>query len=359
MPQIPTNTFRYRYSQSYIPHGVYENLNFMESQSKTNLLSKKLHKTYEDVYRSQSHQQVNSGMCSLKQQLNGSIEPIYENVPLPRQDANANEMRDRASSIQSAPGIMRLKQQQQQQQQLQHQQLQQQHHQITDVHNFNRSIPHSIDRLSNDMHGSYPDANHRALSKTFSNPTGLNTIIHQQQQDNSLGHVSLLGQNKNSILNQLQPVETINQKTIAQITSMNRSNSANFLDSSHSSTHTNKTTASTTNSSMSSSTTIAKEKKKKRWRFFGGSKGSLSDKQSGSSSGGSLTLGRDKDKSTKSISNSVEDENNLRARWGLPRLPLPASISKEKLVSTLIYCLPCYLLMSRNLNTKRRRLEIQ
>lgn len=89
----PSQTFRYRYSQGIVPHGTYENLNFVDPQTKTNLLSQKIH---QNNYRSPHHQ--SNGMLKNSHH-NGSIEPIYENIPLPWQnEMSQSAMRDRSSS---------------------------------------------------------------------------------------------------------------------------------------------------------------------------------------------------------------------------------------------------------------------
>ena len=379
IPQLPSNTFRYRYSQSHIPHGTYENLNFLEPQTKTNLLSQKLQKAYEGVYLMSSQQQLhqqqqqqqqqhqpNNGMISSQQIVhNGSIEPIYENVPLPWPPTDVNEMRDRTSSIQSAPGVIRFnKQPPQQPVQQQQPYISQPHLALADAHNLNLSSL-NIHDSSQTNKPDKPVAAHRTIVKTASNsntmqppllppqsamqpptqhqpltsasattitatPTTITPqpILQENKSDTShhsiaISHQSLFQPSASSSTSDTNhkshPTNTLKTDT------MNRSQSTNQLDSSQSSAYTN---ASTTDSGVSFGN---KEKKKKRWGFFGGSKGSLnsSDKQK------SATLGRDKEKSNSSKNAmSREEENNLRHRWstGLPRLPLPVTISKEKLV---------------------------
>ena len=263
---------------------------------------------------------------------NGSIEPIYENIPLPWQSDSNSEMRDRASSIQSAPGVMRFKQPQQLQPS------------VNDAGNFKISST-SITTINdnNNINGNTNNnlTEHRVLAKATSNP-----ITHQSTQmlnhdhiDGNGNHHTIIPVNQTHHSHQeqqpiIQPPEQFleqNHKTKIEIThtpaSMNRSHSnSNILDSSQSSTYTNQTTT-TTDSGISFG---IKEKKKRRWGFFGGSKSSLTDKQK------SATLGREKDKSNKAQSASAEETSSLKHRWstGLPRLqPLAATISKEKLVS--------------------------
>lgn len=343
---LPSNTFRYRYSQSHIPHGTYENLNFLEPQTKTNLLSQKIQKVYEGAtaaYRVPTntqhqllHQQSN-GLMKSSQQLahNGSIEPIYENVPLPYHGTGDAEMRDRASSIQSAPGQMRFNKAQQPLQQ--HQQAH-----LNDVLHMSALNIHDRPYA--------PEPAHRTVAKTTSNPIAIQQPQQQQHLQDSHQSIAIQQQHQHVFrshtpvppVHQQQQLESKSQSSLSQMDSaaaaINRSQSANHLDSSQSSTHTN-VTSTTTDSGISSSFGFGgsgsgkekdKEKKKRRWGFFGGSKGSLNDKQK------SATLGRDKDKSSKNAL-TREEENNLRHRWstGLPRVPLPVTVSKEQLVSTI------------------------
>ncbi len=329
-PTIPSNTFRYRYSQSHIPHGTYENLNFLENQTKTNILSQKIQKAYDGAYRVSNQQQ--QGLIG-SHQLNGSIEPIepiYENVPLPT-DPTSHEMRDRASSIKQ--------QQQQQQQQLQHQsnQTQQQHQSqqqqqqqqpkltLTDTHNFNVTKPAIFfDR----------QPEHVPVTKAQSNPIVVQHQVLQNTQSHDItdSHPTISMHQQQTTRQSSTPIEQTSRlnRSYAQFDSLNRSQSTNVLDSSQSSSYTNTTTTTDSGINCSSDHRGSKEKKKRRWNFWGGgSKGSLSDKQK------SATLGRDKEKSNKNAL-TKDEESNLRHRWstGLPRLPLLATISKEKLVSS-------------------------
>lgn len=332
-PASSSQTFRYRYSQSFMPHGTYENLNFLDAQTKSNMLSQKLQQNA--YHANQQVQQQSNGMLKNSHH-NGSIEPIYENIPLPWQNETTNaEMRDRASSIQSAPGVMRFKTLHQQQQQ------QQQQPTMNDMANFkisNKSIVSITDNLNNNsaVNHNFTGPEHRMLSKTSSNPIPLHTHpVHKHPHDmTDNGHHAVIAINQTQII---EPPEQFQQhKTTIEIgpnnnivhdssSAMNRSHPNAIFDTSQSSTYTNQTTT-TTDSSISNG---SKEKKKRRWGFFGGSKGSNSEKQK------SATLGREKDKVNKGNTLNREDDNNFKHRWstGLPRLqPLAATISKEKLV---------------------------
>lgn len=391
-----TNTFRYRYSQSHVPHGTYENLNFVEPPQQTisnavNSLHppQPMQRTYDTnqqlptaAYRKSSSQQhlpqqyaqANS-LIKSQQHLarNGSIEPIYENVPLPRTgDATANEMRDRTSSIQSAPGVMRFNQQRP---------LNAGSLNILNDPNLNVSglnIQHDeTDAATVGTRNNTPEILvHRSVSKTSSNPIHLTQNVHHPQpphphpphpqphHDNH-HHVPTttyaIPQPPHSMrFPSVTPSESKSQSSLnyalnttdpTTMAAANRSHSTNQLNASQSSAYTN-ITSTTTDSGVSSSfsgglrnaslnstaltdadSSKAKEKKKRRWGFFGGSKTSLTDKQK------SATLGRTKDKGSKSAL-ALEEESNLRHRWstGLPRgpagpVPLPVTMSKEKLVS--------------------------
>lgn len=347
-----SQTFRYRYAQNIVPHGTYENLNYIENHPKTNLLPQKL----QNGYRNGST--LTNGLIKAH---NGSIEPIYENIPLPWQnEITQAEMRDRASSIansiQSAPGVMRFKTQQHLNQQYLNEQKQQ---------NFavsNSSLTTINDLKNNNL------AEHAMLSKSTSNPIDQhhhkfthNKPTHEidGRSDNNAGTVIAINTSSSFEPNveiiqppkQFQQTEKPVHKTRIEISGAshdesssmtnnnhdlsNRSHSlstSNILETSQSSTFTNQT-ATTTDSGVS---VEQKEKKKRRWVFFGGSsKTNSNDKHK------SATLGREKDKDkdknksskTKTIS---RDEQGLKHRWstGLPKLqPLAATISKEKLVS--------------------------
>lgn len=359
------NTFRYRFSQSHLPHGTYENLNFVDAQTKTNLLSQKLQKAYEDAYRTKpltnnnNNNTINGGM--IKHQHTGSIEPIYiepiyENVPLPRSDTNnaqqqqqqpLNEMRDRASSMQSMPGVIRYKQPP-----IYH---------ANDTNNFNASTSSIPPQQTDNSQTLYtePTVVHRAIAKSVSTNSAVSiikppsTIPSQQQQHNlpestssKINTISAAAIKAIQSFESTHPSSQLSSSATAQ--TMNRSMSSNVLDSSHNSSSYTNITTTTTDSGISFGT---KEKKKRRWGgFFGGSKNSLNDKQK------SATLGRDRNRldkntSTSSSSSSMQrnDEFNFRHRWstGLQRIPLPASISKEKLVSTFIPFI-CFLFYYNN-----------
>ncbi|XP_053662409.1 tyrosine-protein phosphatase non-receptor type 14 [Anopheles marshallii] len=127
------------HSQTMLPHGTYENLNFMENltSTKAGLISAANQGAPGNVYYyvpgGMEHILLTSGstpggdssnppyhttanghiglapkthLNRSSQHINGSIEPIYENVPLPWKDDNdaLGEGRNRTASVQSAPG---------------------------------------------------------------------------------------------------------------------------------------------------------------------------------------------------------------------------------------------------------------
>lgn len=361
-----SQTFRY-HAQGIVPHGTYENLNFIDPHTKTNLLSQKL----QNGYRNGSP--LTNGLIK---QHNGSIEPIYENIPLPWQGENTQaEMRDRASSIQSAPGVMRFKTQPH---------LNQQYHNETKNNNFavsNTSLTTINDMKNNNL------AEHTMLAKSTSNPIEQHHHHHHNFAHNKPVHEvdgrttsngTVIAINSNSTFEPnveiIQPPKQFQQKladkpmhkTRIEITapnhdesmsttmtttttnhnhdSNNRSRSlsttSNVLETSQSSTFTNQT-ATTTDSGVS---VEHKEKKKRRWGFFGGggssSKTNSNDKQKSATLGREKEKEKEKDKSKTSKSKTIarDEQNSLKHRWstGLPKLqPLAATISKEKLVSII------------------------
>lgn len=398
-----SQTFRYRYAQGIVPHGTYENLNYIDGHMKTNLLSQKM----QNGYRNGSP--LTNGPA--KPTHNGSIEPIYENIPLPWQNGENQqaEMRDRTSSIQSAPGVMRFKTQPHLNQNI-----------LTDTTKSTHA--NNVNAMKRHLF-----AEHALLSKSTSNPIEQNTHQHHQhaqpaqqqqqpQQHNhhqltthhsnestheidgrttttstSTGNGTVIAINSNSAFEpnveiiqppkQFQQIDKPVHKTRIEImassqndSSMsttnnnnnnsntnnnnshhhdisNRSNSlskSNILETSQSSTFTNQT-ATTTDSGVSME---QKEKKKRRWGFFGGGGGSNNSNKSNANNDKqkSATLGREKDKEkdkgkgSKSKTIARDEQSSLKHRWstGLPKLqPLAATISKEKLVSLPDIALLC------------------
>ncbi|XP_059613097.1 tyrosine-protein phosphatase non-receptor type 14 [Phlebotomus argentipes] len=274
-------TVRLRHSQSYLPHGTYENLNYLEAngaakppppptiQSNNIFYCLQQHEMEQLLKQQNGTKQILHNPPTLAHQMNGggSVEPIYENVPLPWHK-EVTPQRERASSVTSG---------------------------VKPVDN-----PPPIDAILNNVVES-----HKMLSKTTSNPISSASVYtsnpHQDHVQES---------------NKRESVES------SPKASLNRSHSTNLLDSSQSSNY----TVATTDSGISAG---SKEKRKKRWGILSRSKNSL-DKQK------SATLGREKSKSKNTL--SKDEEDNIKHRWstGLPRLqPLSANISKEKLCQIL------------------------
>uniref|UniRef100_A0A182NP36 protein-tyrosine-phosphatase n=1 Tax=Anopheles dirus TaxID=7168 RepID=A0A182NP36_9DIPT len=125
------------HSQTMLPHGTYENLNFMENltSTKAGLISAASQATPGNVFyyvpggmehllltggnttgsdSPSYHANGHIGLAAKahlnrsSQHINGSIEPIYENVPLPWKEESESplgEIRNRTASVQSAPGV--------------------------------------------------------------------------------------------------------------------------------------------------------------------------------------------------------------------------------------------------------------
>lgn len=277
--------------------------------------------------------------------------------------AGSDEMRDRTSSVVSAPGIMPGHQHYQQQSHLPHSQhrLEQvdHHHQVVDERETGGNVAESVTQLrSSDR---TVDAR-RPVSKTLSNPVvSANNVFHGDRNqfvstvNDPLVRRSEKMHDKKEKQKEVASTSPKKQQQHQQ-QYLNRSLSANLLDSSQSyeidSSRTaavGNLTASTSTASIattaSTSTTVTKEKKKGGiWSIWS------RNKQSSSSLGGatakqkSATLGREKASTgSKSVSLLTKDkEDNLKHRWstGLPRMqPLPANISKDQLVSRTLVIL--------------------
>lgn len=388
--------FRYRYPQqnAIVQHGTYENLNYIDGHTKTNMLSQKLQQ--QNGYRPQQQPATVNGLLKppatanglLKQTLNGSIEPIYENVPLPWQgETNPAEMRDRTSSVQSAPGVMRFKAPLP---------LISQHRLSESNNNFtvsNTSLTTINDYKNNNL------TEHAMLAKSTSNPidqyyqkfatqaahdaidggdtTKNGTVISINMNSSFEPNVEIIQPPDEFKLNHKPMHKTrIEISNAADRSASNtsnihaddsqRSNSiSNILDSSQISTFTNQT-ANTTDSGVS---VDGKEKKKRRWLFFGNNNSSKShsgDKQK------CLTLGREKDKNKANKSKEVlrTDQNSMKQRWNSgPKLqPLAATISKEKLVrsrytihinplTNLFSCFLCFFISVTDIRRKTERFQ--
>ncbi|XP_062705840.1 tyrosine-protein phosphatase non-receptor type 21 isoform X2 [Aedes albopictus] len=366
----PGNAHQLRHSQNIVPHGTYENLNFVEPTKRG------MHSSTQGViyYMPQEPMfmpegaQFHNGAIGVNpkahlnrssQHINGSIEPIYENVPLPWKNENESiEIRNRTSSVQSAPGVSRLSQEPQ----------------IAVAQQPAFFVPEK-----------HPPPRHSKPAPETSEPA----IVHQD-------HFTIPS-------NQPPPPQTVQQVTQKPPTPtpphpevINRSHSTNVLDSSaystfgpdstntatHNSTaiiaiannstsqqnhhshggssshndsgissvatyssHVTTNNSLTSTSTTSASSSVKETKRRKIWAILGGRSKKSSDQQK------SATLGREKDRKNKAAAaaasgsasgggsaNSSLSEGQIKHRWstGTPRQqPLPANISKEKLCSLL------------------------
>uniref|UniRef100_A0A182MUL7 protein-tyrosine-phosphatase n=1 Tax=Anopheles culicifacies TaxID=139723 RepID=A0A182MUL7_9DIPT len=340
------------HSQTMLPHGTYENLNFMENltTTKAGLISAANQGAPGNVYyyvpggmehilltsgstpggdsNNPSYHTTANGHIGLapkahlnrsSQHINGSIEPIYENVPLPWKDENEvqGEIRNRTASVQSAPGVQ---------------------HQPT-----MRPMPPTPPQPQTPTSTSAPaSALDGAIGTTavIKEPTAINRSL---SSNNVLDASQLSSYTLNETVQSGSVRNGHNDSGISSITGSTNLGGSGGSTTSRNTTHNNSTANTTTSSSV-------KETKRKRiWDILGGRSKNSADKQK------SATLGREKDRKKKgsveanvdgsgsggSANSSMNDGPNgaqLRHRWstGLPRLqPLPANISKEKLCSLL------------------------
>ncbi|GAB0089160.1 tyrosine-protein phosphatase non-receptor type 14 [Sergentomyia squamirostris] len=306
-------TVRLRHSQSYLPHGTYENLNYLEANGAAKPPPPPPIQSNNIYYCLQQHEmehllkqqqngssQMMHNAPSLGHQMNGggSVEPIYENVPLPWHK-EVTPARERASSVTS--GVKHAENPPP----------------IDAILSKDKSYMDVIESHKMDL------SHHLPLGKTTSNPiaSASSVYVTPSSSGHQVDSASDIGNHRGRDVQGSSRMGS-EQRDTSPMTSLNRSHSTNLLDSSQSSNY----TVATTDSGISAG---SKEKRKKRWGFISRSKNSL-DKQK------SATLGREKSKSKNTL--SKDEEDNLKHRWstGLPRLqPLSANISKEKLCQIL------------------------
>lgn len=400
------------HSQSYLPpHGTFENLNMIEeqpsimSQLRQSALSQAAaaannQSSYEQNsptlppsgYRSSSslQQQQSTQPAALQRNaMNGSIEPIYENVPLPQYPSsssvtpqrnteqrssgsstyNEQAMRNRTSSIQSAPGGMHNQQQQppvpaarhhnqQQREQTPLQQQQQQYSMHTpdepdeismNIKKFNHQT--QPDRAaSTEMQLLDPTPPQRAVRAASAAPA-IGPSNSSQEQISPVKMTPPPRQHRNmknssssvsaaDVLQQAAATSSPAPSTTAVMNSTRLTSSLSHDDSLHhqfstlnlsstSSSMYNTTLDTTTQSTSTGNSSTKQEKRKKRWNFLGRSK--TPDKQK------SATLGREKATNTTKLQKIklAQDDLNLHHRWstGVPKLqPISGQFSKDKLV---------------------------
>lgn len=397
------------HSQSYLPpHGTFENLNMIEeqpsimSQLRQSAMSQAAvvaaNQTYEQNsptlppsgYRasSASQQQQSTQPAVLQRNaMNGSIEPIYENVPLPQYQSstsvtpqrnteqrssgssnhnssnNHNEqaMRNRTSSIQSAPGGMHnqqppvpavrhhhIQQRDQPTPTLQQQYMPDEPDEISmNIKKFNHQT--QPDRAaSTEMQLLDPLPPQRAMRAASAAPAIGQTTGSSSQEATPVKmtppprqHRNMKNSSSVSAVDVMQATSTPSSSNSAAMNSSRITSSLSHDDSlnqqfstlnlsSNSSSMYNSTLDSTIQSNSTvNSTTTKQEKRKKRWNFLGRSK--TPDKQK------SATLGREKASTTAKLQKIklAQDDLNIHHRWstGVPKLqPISGQFSKDKLV---------------------------
>lgn len=254
-----------------------------------------------------------------------SAGPTPASVQVPRSSSNSNdesnsEMRDRASSVQSAPaGGVRGS----------YRSTAEEDVQVTIVRDKGEG-------------GGTEEKMKRPISKTFSNPVP-NNVFQGSVSGGGLGGTStreMTSTVNNGLLVGRRSEKGGNSATVDS-SLLNRSQSANLLDSSHNSQFLDSGNISASTSIASIATggqpTIVKEKRRGIWSILSRGKSSSSSSSAsfsgtGSAKQKSATLG----KSNKNLSLLTRDEEDNLKRWstGLPRMePLSANMSKEQLVS--------------------------
>ncbi|XP_037927789.1 tyrosine-protein phosphatase non-receptor type 21 [Teleopsis dalmanni] len=403
------------HSQPYLPHGTFENLNMIEEQPS---IMSQLHQSalsqaaaqvasqnYEqksptlptNVYRPSSASQNQSPLHTQppttaspppttlqRNAISGSIEPIYENVPLPQYTTtnnsttplaqrnteqrasgsssrtNSDAMRNRTSSIQSAPGGMHAQppvpvpvtvsvsvpvpaaRHQHHIQQHQH------HHAATELDEISMNIKkfgsqaHHMDRAaSTEMQFLDPTPPQRALRAASAAPA-IN-INHGSQQTTVVTQTPPPRQHKTNLLKTTSNISTVDVVSPASSTSISQHTSSAHDDSllqqfgamnlsSNSSSMFN-STLNSTGTTLHNSTSLSKDgKRKKRWNILRRSK--TPDKQK------AATLGREKVSTSKLATKVklVQDDFHLPQRWstGASKLqPISGQYSKDKLCQIL------------------------
>ncbi|XP_055924020.1 tyrosine-protein phosphatase non-receptor type 14 [Eupeodes corollae] len=315
------------HSQPYLAHGTFENLNMIEEQPSLVLplppptqqpppppLQQQIPTPPQQIYRPPKFPDTNGGGLQ-RSAMNGSIEPIYENVPLPHcyTSENSTEMRNRTSSIQSAPGGI---------------------HQATPIaqmHSEIDGITLNMQRLHTNSNG-----NGGLPQMETTNDTLIQMNLHKPPTPTLLTTPP-----RHEKLASPSPIAPPRKANLMKTTSdVLPHPSKNFNDDHYNTSHSSssylnstQTTLNTTLDSVNTSTasSATKEKRKKRWNILGRSKNSAEKERK------SATLGRDKSKNQVKVELSQE-EMNLRHRWstGLPRLqPISATYSKDKLCQIL------------------------
>ncbi|XP_058452379.1 tyrosine-protein phosphatase non-receptor type 21 isoform X2 [Malaya genurostris] len=350
-------THQLRHSQNIVPHGTYENLNFVEPNKAGMIPAAQGGNLIYYVPREVEHLLITEGtqyhngpigigpkphLNRSSQHINGSIEPIYENVPHPWKNENESlgEIRNRTSSVQSAPGVSRHSQES-------HLTLAQQPPTFT-VSEKLPPIPQPTPeatkqtQLPQDATFAIPSNKPQPQQLQVTQPV---PVANTPEPINRSPSTKLLSSSAYSsyALDTTSSVATgslgnQNHHHTSHESTHNDSGISSITASSHVGSH-NASTVTTT-----STPSVKETKRRKIWDILGGRSRNSSDKQK------SATLGREKDRKNKtstsgggsgsggSANSSINDSGQLKHRWstGMPRQqPLPANISKEKLCSLL------------------------
>lgn len=347
-------------SQNILPHGTYENLNFLDP--KTAALP--MQKIYENEKVAYVYQQTPSIQLQAAQHINGSIEPIYENIPLAWPNGGPPQMQqqhqpqpqpqqrktpkqpqvlnatteptlmpkprapERKSTPSHAGGSSQLQLTQQPQPVHKVVQPQPSSSGSGSGSGSNKSVKSSptIQTTVAEVNGS--PSSHPLIAKSISNQ--LSDIKVPLSTTNSIAET---GSSCPSDFEMRNRNESTHSRLSDQHQLMGRSHSTNnMLDSSQGSNYTveTNTTQTTTDSGISADS----KKKRSIWSILSRSKGNSSDKQK------SATLGREKHKDKKGATLSRDEHKHRWSTGASSKLhAFPRTISKEELVSFTLGCM--------------------
>lgn len=352
------STHQLRHSQNIVPHGTYENLNFVEPSKPGMLPPAQSGNVIYYMPREVEHLMINEGpqfhngigigpkphLNRSSQHINGSIEPIYENVPLPWKNDNESlgEIRNRTSSVQSAPGVSRHSQEAQiavaQQPSFNIQEN------LASVHHPPLPPPETINTVLAHQETFTIPSNQPPppVVAPIPVPEAINRSCNNNVLDSSAYSSYAIDATSSTIHNVTTGTTVSNVHTNHHHQRHGSAHNDSGISSATASSHVGSHNVSASTSSTSTSS-VKETKRRKFWDIIGGRSKNSADKQK------SATLGREKDRKNKNASatsstgsaNSSINEGSgahLKHRWstGMPRQqPLPANISKEKLCSLL------------------------
>lgn len=311
-------------------HGTYNNLpSVLEPKPRIIMdphhISDNIQKMYDErgniMYSMQMHRIPYQRHLVIPQQVTGTQEPIYENVPLPWQ-SDSKSMRDRAQSLTTTDEIARINERNN-----------------TSMNKYGNVSKPAIPgyKAPDNPDGHYVNAHIINRVRESSLPKELNSSnisINRDDIDNVTISIDKLSLEKEYDETPYQSLSThkMNNNTINKsmdnVTSITLPESQNLEQSMLSRATTDSAISSSVVNSSYSTTlelenNVVKEKKRRRWGMFVG-KGKTEVK--------SATLGRDRAKG--------QVANKHRWSTGLPKCqPLPPSITKETMVCLSIYLL--------------------